>query len=171
MLPRILILDDESSICVSLSLALQPNYDVAWETDPRLGLARLQGESFDLVLLDMVIGEYDGLDLLEQIRSLDPWVAVIMMTAHGSIRSSVSAMKRGAFMYLTKPLDLEELQIHIQQALEFRALNDSVAYLNERLRAQSQAEQLVEQTYGRLMETEQRSIGWEADREVNGAIG
>ena len=70
MLPRILILDDESSICVSLSLALQPNYDVAWETDPRLGLARLQGESFDLVLLDMVIGEYDGLDLLEQIRSL-----------------------------------------------------------------------------------------------------
>lgn len=143
MLPRILILDDESSICVSLSLALQPNYDVAWETDPRLGLARLQGESFDLVLLDMVIGEYDGLDLLEQIRSLDPWVAVIMMTAHGSIRSSVSAMKRGAFMYLTKPLDLEELQIHIQQALEFRALNDSVAYLNERLRAQSQAEQLV----------------------------
>mgnify|MGYP000011697775 FL=1 len=143
MLPRILILDDESSICVSLSLALQPNYDVAWETDPRLGLARLQGESFDLVLLDMVIGEYDGLDLLEQIRSLDPWVAVIMMTAHGSIRSSVSAMKRGAFMYLTKPLDLEELQIHMQQALEFRALNDSVAYLNERLRAQSQAEQLV----------------------------
>ena len=87
MLPRILILDDESSICVSLSLALQPNYDVAWETDPRLGLARLQGESFDLVLLDMVIGEYDGLDLLEQIRSLDPWVAVIMMTAHGSISS------------------------------------------------------------------------------------
>lgn len=143
MRPRILILDDENSICISLSLALKPEYDVAWETDPRKGLERLRAESFDLVLLDLVIGEYDGLEVLEKARQIDPRMAVIMMTAYGSIRSSVSAMKRGAFTYLTKPLDLEELQIFIRQALEFRALNDSVAYLNERLRDQAQTGELV----------------------------
>lgn len=143
MQPRILIIDDENSICVSLSLALQPDYEVAWETDPLKGLERLRAESFDMVLLDLVIGEYDGIDILKELRRIDPRAAVIMMTAYGSIRSSVSAMKQGAFTYLTKPLDLEELKIYIQQALEFRALNDSVAYLNQQLRDQAQAGELV----------------------------
>ena len=143
MQSRILIIDDENSICVSLSLALQPDYEVAWETDPVKGLERLCAESFDLVLLDLVIGEYDGIAVLQEIRRIDPRVAVIMMTAYGSIRSSVSAIKQGAFTYLTKPLDLEELQIYMQQALEFRALNDSVAYLNEQLRDQAQTGELV----------------------------
>ncbi len=143
MQSRVLILDDENSICISLALALKPEYDVAWETDPHKGLERLRAESFDLLLLDLVIGEYDGLEVLEKARQIDPLIAVIMMTAYGSIRSSVSAMKRGAFTYLTKPLDLEELQIFMRQALEFRALNDSVAYLNERLRDQAQTGELV----------------------------
>lgn len=143
MQPRILILDDESSICISLSLALQPEYDTAWETDPTKGLTRLQNDTFDLVLLDLVIGEYDGLQILEEIRRIDPRTAVIMMTAYGSIRSSVSAMKRGAFTYLTKPLDLEELQIFIRQALEFRSLNDNVAYLNAQLRDHDLTEELI----------------------------
>lgn len=143
MQSRILIIDDENSICVSLSLALQPEYEVAWETDPAKGLERLRAESFDLVLLDLVVGEYDGIEILKEIRQIDPRVAVMMMTAYGSIRSSVSAMKQGAFTYLTKPLDLEELQIYIRQALEFRALNDSVAYLNEQLRDQARVGELI----------------------------
>lgn len=143
MQSRVLIIDDESSICISLSLALQPEYDVAWESDPMKGLERMQAESFDLLLLDLVIGEHDGLEVLEKAKKIDPRIVVIMMTAYGSIRSSVSAMKRGAFTYLTKPLDLEEIQIHMRQALEFRALNDSVAYLNERLRDQVQTGELV----------------------------
>ena len=143
MQPRVLIIDDESSICISLSLALQPEYDTVWETDAEKGLERLQTESFDLVLLDLVIGESDGLEVLGKIRERDPDVAVIMMTAYGSIRSSVSAMRRGAFTYLTKPLDLEELQIFIRQALEFRALNNSVAYLNAQLEDRAQSEKLI----------------------------
>ena len=142
MLPRILIVDDESSICISLSLALEPEYEVVWETDPIRALERLQTEPIDLVLLDMVIGPYDGLDILMKIKKLAPLAAVIMMTAYGSIRSSVSAMTRGAFTYLTKPLDLEELKIYIRQALEFRSLNENVTYLNDQLEAQNQAEEL-----------------------------
>lgn len=143
MRPRILIVDDESSICISLSLALEADYDMSWETDPMRALERLQEEPFDLVLLDMVIGQYDGLDILVKIKQLAPLVSVIVMTAYGSIRSSVSAMTRGAFTYLTKPLDVEELKIYIGQALEFRALNDKVTYLNDQLREQDDAEQLI----------------------------
>ena len=143
MLPRILIVDDESSICISLSLALEPEYEVVWETDPIRALERLQTEPIDLVLLDMVIGPYDGLDILMKIKKLAPLSAVIIMTAYGSIRSSVSAMTRGAFTYLTKPLDLEELKIYIRQALEFRSLNENVTYLNDQLEAQNQAEELI----------------------------
>lgn len=143
MQSKVLIIDDETSICISLSLALQPEYDVAWETDPLRALERCQSESFDLVLLDLVIGGHDGLEILEKMRKLDPRVAVIMMTAYGSIRSSVNAMKLGAFSYLTKPLDLEELQIYMRQALEFRALNDSVNYLNAQLRDKDQFGELV----------------------------
>ena len=80
MLPRILIVDDESSICISLSLALEPEYEVVWETDPISALERLQTEPIDLVLLDMVIGPYDGLDILMKIKKLAPLAAVIMMT-------------------------------------------------------------------------------------------
>ena len=86
MLPRILIVDDESSICISLSLALEPEYEVIWETDPIRALERLQTEPIDLVLLDMVIGPYDGLDILMKIKKLAPLAAVIMMTGMSSIQ-------------------------------------------------------------------------------------
>ena len=146
MQSKVLIIDDETSICISLSLALQGEYEVAWENDPLRALERCRNETFDLVLLDLVIGEHDGLDILEKIRVLDSRVAVIMMTAYGSIRSSVNAMKRGAFSYLTKPLDLEELQIYMRQALEFRALNDSVSYLNAQLRDSDRFGELIGQS-------------------------
>ena len=143
MHPRILIIDDESSICISLALALEPEYKVAWETDPLRAIDQLQAEPFDLVLLDLVIGEHDGLDILARIKKLVPRVQVIMMTAYGSIRSSVSAMTRGAFTYLTKPLDLDELKIYIGQALEFQRMNENIHYLNDQLQAQKQAETLI----------------------------
>ncbi|MDD6839461.1 MAG: sigma-54 dependent transcriptional regulator [Clostridiales bacterium] len=143
MLPRVLIVDDESSICISLSLALESDYDIAWETDPIKALERIQHESFDLILLDMVIGEYNGLDILVKMRSISPRTQVIMMTAYGSIRSSVSAMTRGAFTYLTKPLDIDELKIYIDQALEFRALNDNVTYLNAQLKEHTPSNELI----------------------------
>ncbi len=143
MQPKIMIVDDEVSICISLSLALQPAYGVAWETDPARALERLRAEAFDLVLLDLVLGEKSGLDVLQQIKTLDQRILVIMMTAYGSIRSSVSAIKRGAFTYLTKPLDLDELQVYIRQALEFRALQDNVTFLSDELHMQDTRNELI----------------------------
>ncbi len=146
MKAKILIIDDEHSICVSLSLALQPDYDVTWETDPKKALTRLNTESFNLVLLDLILGEYDGIDILKKIKQVDPRIMVIMMTAYGSIRSSVEAIKQGAFTYLTKPLDLEEIQVYIKQALEFQALNEKVNYLSDELKGHYYSDQIIAQS-------------------------
>ncbi len=133
MKSAILIIDDERAICASLTLALEKDYKVIAVTDAQTGLQMVLEQSFDLVLLDLRIGDQDGIKVLEQIKAYDSTIAVIIMTAYGSIRSSVEAMKHGAFSYLSKPLDLEELMIFIRQALEFRYLNDRVEYLSKEL--------------------------------------
>ncbi|MDL2258883.1 sigma-54 dependent transcriptional regulator [Eubacteriales bacterium OttesenSCG-928-K08] len=140
---KILILDDEPSICSSLSLSLEGEYRVISHTDPLEGIALLDKEAVDLVLLDLVIGEHDGLDILRKIKQIDPNICVIMMTAYGDIRSSVSAMKNGAFTYLPKPLDIEELMLHIRQGLEFRALNERVTFLRDELNSKNYAEPII----------------------------
>ena len=133
MKQRILILDDERSICLSLSLALRRDYEVDTAQTAAEGLEKLASGAFHLVLLDLMIGEDDGIQVLRQIKSLDRSIAVIVITAFGSVRSSVEAMKQGAFTYLTKPVDLEELRIYIRQALEYRELNDRIAHLTSEL--------------------------------------
>lgn len=138
MKPRILIIDDEKSICIALSFALQLEFDMTWETNPSAALEKIRTGHIDLVLLDIVIGEFSGIDILKSIKKFNPNIMVIMMTAYGSIQSSVNAMKLGAFNYLVKPLDIEELQIHIRQALSIRQLNAKVDFLSSQLTEQYQ---------------------------------
>ena len=83
-----------------------------------------------MVLLDLMLGSEDGLALLKEIRSRYPETGVIMLTAYGSIETSLSAMKLGAFSYLCKPVNIEELQIHIGQALAFQSLSERVEELS-----------------------------------------
>ena len=99
------------------------------------GLAKLRAGTYELVLLDLMIGEDDGLQVLEQIRAISPQIQVIMITAFGTIRSSVDAVKRGAFTYLTKPVNLEELKIYMYQALRYQEMNNTIANLTNELNA------------------------------------
>lgn len=133
--PKILIIDDEEAICASLTLALKGSYDVSAVTNANKGLKLIKEKSFKLVLLDLIIGEDEGLEVLSKIKSIDSSTSVIMMTAYGSIRSSVEAIKKGAFTYLSKPLDIEELCIYIEQALKFRDLSEKVNYLSHELKS------------------------------------
>ena len=133
MKPKILIIDDEAAICVSLKYSLSKDYDVTAVMSEEEAMAALERDNFQLVLLDMFLGSTNGIDLLERIKEREPDLIVIIMTAHGSIRSSVDAMKRGAFTYMTKPLDMEELNIFIRQGLQFRSLNEKVDYLSREL--------------------------------------
>jgi len=131
---NILIIDDEMNICTSLTFALEDHYNVMSTTNPREGLNLLKEHPFEIVLLDLKIGKINGLDLLKDIKKIDNNIIVIMMTAYGSIDSAITAIKSGAFTYLTKPLNIEELIINIEKALEFKSLNEKVTHLNQELK-------------------------------------
>lgn len=144
MKSSILIVDDEPGICQVLTYALNSQYQVFVATDAVEGMAKIEEEPIDLVLLDLQIGTQNGIEVLKEIKRKNSEISVIMMTAYGSIRSSVEAMKNGAFTYLTKPLDIEELHIFIQNALKFRTLNEQVTHLNNELRT-------LNSVYGRIV--------------------
>lgn len=94
----------------------------------------LKAERFDLVLLDLIIGEHDGIEILKEIKDYDGDVAVIMITAFGNIKSSVEAIKNGAFNYLSKPIDMDELFVFIEQALRVKNLSAEILYLSDELK-------------------------------------
>ena len=130
----ILIIDDELSMCTLLSLALGQEYDVHYAVTAQDGIKYLKENKVDLLLLDLMIGSSDGIEVLKEIRMFNSSVSVIMMTAYGSIPTSVEAIRSGAFTYLVKPLDIDELNVFIKQALDVKQLNDQCEYLTEELK-------------------------------------
>lgn len=139
----IYIIDDEPSICVSLQLALKNLYRVKTFTSSLPALASMEAEGADIVLLDLRLGEENGLEVLERIKRIDPNTEVIMMTAFGSIDTSVNAMQKGAFTYLTKPINIEELKVIIQQAGNIRKLNEQIYYLSDQLEGKSRFDAII----------------------------
>lgn len=137
------IIDDEPSICVSLQLALKNLYRVKTFTSSLPALANMEAEGADIVLLDLRLGEENGLEVLERIKRIDPNTEVIMMTAFGSIDTSVNAMQKGAFTYLTKPINIEELKVIMQQASNIRKLNEQIYYLSDQLEGKSRFDAII----------------------------
>jgi len=130
---KILIIDDEKSICTSLEFALEDQYQVVSEQSPVEGLDILKKQDVSLVLLDLRIGGYNGIAVLDKIKNINLDIPVIMMTAYGSIKSSVDAMKHGAYYYITKPVDIEELRLLIFKALDYARLNNQVQQLTKEI--------------------------------------
>lgn len=137
------IIDDEPSICVSLQLALKNLYRVKTFTSSLPALANMEAEGADIVLLDLRLGEENGLEVLERIKRIAPNTEVIMMTAFGSIDTSVNAMQKGAFTYLTKPINIEELKVIMQQASNIRKLNEQIYYLSDQLESKSRFDAII----------------------------
>jgi len=143
MKPYILIIDDEAGICASLNLALKNDYNVVTFNSTQQALKLIENQNFNVVLLDLKVGTESGLNVLRKIKEIDPNVVVIMMTAYGSIGTSVEAMKNGAFNYLTKPLDVDELMIHIKQAVDFYKLNEQVRFLSDELQSKRYNDEII----------------------------
>ena len=120
---RILVVDDKQSFCFMIKGYLE---DAGYEADCAANggeaLALLEHGRFDLVLSDMVMPEMDGMTLLRQVRSLQPLIPFVLVTAHGSVDSAVAAMKEGADDYLLKPLNREELLVVVERLLEYARL-------------------------------------------------
>jgi DNA-binding NtrC family response regulator len=132
----ILIVDDERSIRIGLKgLLSKEEYEVTIAENGTEALRLLASQEYDLVLTDLRMAGIDGLSLLTKIKEQYPDTMVIMMTAYGSEKIAVEAMKAGARDYLVKPFDNDEVKILVRQALEQRRLQRQVRHLHERLDA------------------------------------
>jgi len=115
----ILIVDDEKGQRDILAVILKKEgYDVADVPGVREALEQLGGREFDLIMTDLKMQGQSGLDLLEAVQAADPQQCVIIMTAHGTVDSAVEAMKKGAFDYLEKPLERDNLILTLRRAFE-----------------------------------------------------
>ncbi len=120
----LLVVDDEPDLLGLLKRSLEPDLDctVTTAASGKAALSLFSENSFDLVLLDMKMPEMDGMELLELIRRARPEQTVVMMTAYGDIDTAVSAMRNGAYDFITKPFDHDALLLRLEKALERSAL-------------------------------------------------
>jgi Nif-specific regulatory protein len=127
---RILIADDHDSLRRGLARALiGARHEVDEASNGTAAMERLHEGAYDVVLSDLRMGGPDGLDVLRTAKSLHPSCAVILMTASGSVHTAVEAMKIGAFDYVQKPFEIEEMEIKIEKVLEHRRLRHEIEYL------------------------------------------
>jgi two-component system, NtrC family, nitrogen regulation response regulator NtrX len=133
MFPTILIVDDEPSIVQSLSgLLIDEGFEVTAAGNGYEALQQIESNAPDLVLLDIWMPGIDGLETLQEIKKGHPHTQVIMVTGHGTIETAVQATKFGAFDFIEKPLSIDKVIVAINNALNFRRLEEENHYLRKK---------------------------------------
>src|SRR5271170_7276923 len=133
MVPSVLIVDDEKHTREGLKQALSENYDVAIAASADEAFNLMDTQAYDVILTDLRMPGKSGLKVIDRALALPNKPAVIMMTAYGNIDTAVEAMKRGAVDFLTKPVNIERLEVLIQRALKTKTVEVEVRQLHERL--------------------------------------
>ncbi|WP_457644696.1 sigma-54-dependent transcriptional regulator [Persephonella sp.] len=134
MVKKILIIDDDKDILSLMKLKLKSySYSVSTELSPTKALDIIGKENFDLILVDQLMPDMSGIEFIETLKKRNIKTPVILMTAYGSLEDAVLAMKKGAFHYITKPVNFEELKIIIDQALEVSDLKKELSELKSLL--------------------------------------
>ena len=129
---RILIVEDDASMGFFLSEAMKKEgYGVDAVTSGEEALERITQDHFNLVILDLKLPSMDGMEVLANIKVTNPDLSVIMITAHGSKDIAIEAIRKGAYDYFTKPLDLNEMRVVVRRALEREHLQDELRQLKE----------------------------------------
>jgi len=120
---RILIIDDDKDICEYMELLLtQSGYDVVTETSPSDGLDQLRENEFHVVVLDIMMPELNGMEVLEEIRSFDSDIAIIIFTGFPSVDTAVTSMKYNVSDYIKKPFDVDEFNDTLEGILREKGL-------------------------------------------------
>lgn len=133
-MPKILVIDDESSIRNTLKEILEyEKYEVAVAEDAEEALEQLESGPFDVILCDVKMPKMDGIELLAKIREIDPDVAVVMISGHGTIDTAVEAIKKGAYDFIAKPLDLNRMLITIRNAMDKTQLTTETKVLKRKV--------------------------------------
>ncbi len=145
MKPAILIVDDDEVMRQTLSdVFTKKDYEVHTIATGREAIAAIHEHLIDLVLLDIRLPDMDGITVLKKIKEVDTDLMVVMMTAYSDVQTAVMAMKAGAYDYINKPFELDELKLLIQKAIETQSLRNEV----RRLRRQHENEDSGFQIYG-----------------------
>ena len=170
----ILIVDDDAAHRTMLqTLLAQWGYQVAEADDGAAAVEAVRRRFYDLVLMDIRMLNVSGLQALEQIRAFNPALPVILMTAYSSVESAVEALQKGAYDYLTKPLDFEKLKLTIRRAMEHIALQEENRTLKESLGRRFDRGQIIGSSPAmvRLLDTVARVAPSEATVLVYGESG
>jgi DNA-binding NtrC family response regulator len=129
----VLVVDDERTLARAIKTFLaESGYEAEVATDAESAFAMLGTIRPDVVFTDVRLPGMNGIELLKKIREFDPAIAVVVMTAHGSIEGAVEAVKLGAFDYVKKPIDLEELKLLADRAREHSLMRQELSYLRRR---------------------------------------
>ena len=146
MLPTILIVDDERSTRDGLRSALDEEFEVYTAAGMREALAILHSEAIQLLLTDLRLGGESGMDLLDAALALPNPPLAIMMTAYGSVDTAVEAMRRGAWHFVTKPLNLDEVEMLLKRALRSRHLETENQQLTQQVKKSHKLDRLIGQS-------------------------
>jgi DNA-binding NtrC family response regulator len=125
---RVLVVEDRESVLKVMAAILERGYEVATASDGAEALARIGAETFDVVLTDIRMPGASGFDVLRAVQACAPRTAVVMMTAYANVPDAVAAMKLGAYDYVAKPLDADEVLLVVARAVDrLRAATSSAA--------------------------------------------
>lgn len=141
---KILVVDDDAAHARMLKVLMSDwGFDVYLADDGTLGVKMVKDQSFDMVLMDMKMVKMSGMEALQIIKSYNPSLPVIMMTAYSSVHTAVKALKIGAYDYLTKPLDFDKLKLTIERIFESILLKSENRDLKSRLKQTSFAHDII----------------------------
>ena len=171
---KILVVDDDSNLLKLIRLRLElAGYEVATALDEGEAIAQARKEVFDLSIVDLKLVQSDGISLMEEMHSINPAMPVIILTAHGSIESAVEAMRRGAFNYLNKPFDPQELLFQIKRAIENQKLVSEVRRLEGALKERYDFKNIIARSekMRRVLERVSRVAGTYSTVYISGESG
>jgi two-component system nitrogen regulation response regulator GlnG len=161
---RLLVVDDEPNVCYSIKKRLESDaLDVEVAETGRRGIELARQLRPDAVILDVRLGDVPGMEVFDQIRAIDPRLPVIVITAYAATETAIEAMKRGAFEYLLKPVDLPQLSEVVQRAVELSRLRHVPAVFGDEEEAE-EAERIVGRSPA--MQEVYKAIGRVAPRDV-----
>jgi DNA-binding NtrC family response regulator len=134
MVGKVLVIDDDARSCRLIQAIFTPDgFEVVAAHDGQSGLDQVKRDPPEVVILDLRLPDLDGMEVLHRLRTTNPALPVIMLTAHAEVKSAVRATQLGAFDYLTKPIEPDDLSLVLRRALETRALRSEVADLRRQL--------------------------------------
>jgi len=141
---KILVIDDEKSMVEFLSIMLtKDGFSVVTSDKGQEGINMFKKTHFDLVIVDIKMPEVSGIDVLKSIRSYDNSAVVLMITAYASVDTAIKAMKLGAFDYITKPFEIENIRVIIKKALQQRKLLDENINLRKQLKSECDFKNII----------------------------